>query len=170
MAVRVLVVHYSRSGRTQVMAEALAAALRADLEELREPGSGREGALGFALSAIDTLLGTSADLAPPAKDPSAYDLVAIGGPVWLHRPASPVLAYLNLQRDRLPRVAFFATYDWMGHEKALRRMSAAAGKAPVGQLALRRAELSSSEAAGRVARFAQDLLARIAPPPALTST
>jgi hypothetical protein len=90
--------------------------------------------------------------------------------VWLHRPASPVLAYLKLQRDRLPRLAFFATYDRLGHEEALRRMGAAAGKAPIGQLALRRAELANDEAARRVARFARELLVSIAPPPALTST
>src|SRR5512133_3383423 len=108
MPARVLVLHYSRTGRTRSIAEFLARALGADLEEIREPDRDRRGVPGFLRSGVEALLGASAEIEGPRRDPSAYDVAVIGGPVWLHRPASPVRTYLRRERDRLPHIALFA--------------------------------------------------------------
>jgi hypothetical protein len=164
MAAQTLVVYYSRTGRTRALAETLAAELDADIEEIREPGSSRSGILGFLRSGLAALRGVSAEIAPRQHDSGAYALVVIGGPVWLHRPSSPVRAYLSLECERLPRTAYFATYDWMGADAAIERMSAVTRQVPLARLAVRRADLARDTIAPRITCFTRCLLAEIAPP------
>lgn len=157
---RALVVYYSRTGHTRAVAEALAAALTADLEELRNP-TDREGVFGYLRSGTEALLAASTELASPKHDPGAYDLVVVGGPVWAMSVSSPVRTYLWLERERLARVAFFATYGGMGADHAFDQMALVAGRFPLGKLALREADLEAGAHAARVASFAKDLLAQL---------
>lgn len=163
---RALVVYYSRTGHTRAVAEALAAAMGADLEELRNP-TDREGIFGFLRSGTEALLEASTEIASPGRDPGAYELVVVGGPVWAFSVSSPVRTYLWLERERIARVAFFATYGGMGADHTFDQMTLLAGRFPLGKLALREADLEAGAHAARVASFAKDLLAQL-PVPAIT--
>jgi flavodoxin len=153
---RALVVYYSRTGHTRTIAEALAPALGADVEELRDPTE-RRGVLGYLRSGLEATLGVLAPIDAPEHDPSSYDLVVIGGPVWGGVP-SPIRTYLWLERARLPRTAFFVTYGGFGAESVLEQMGALAGKKPVATLAVREREMG--EHARRVKELVEALVAR----------
>ena len=79
-----LVVYYSLTGHTRQIAEAIAAALDADLEAIEDTFN-RDTVLGRPRSAIEGLLGLSSSISPPKHDLSEYDLVVVGTPVWSAR-------------------------------------------------------------------------------------
>lgn len=65
---KIQVIYYSRSGNIRRIAQALAEALRCDLEEITEPKS-RSGLLGYMRSAMEALL----------KQPAAIDIGRMKG-------------------------------------------------------------------------------------------
>jgi len=75
-----LVVYYSLTGNTRQIAEAIAAALDADLEVIEDTFN-RDTVLGRPRSAIEGLLGLRSSITPPKHDLSEYDLVVVGTPV-----------------------------------------------------------------------------------------
>jgi flavodoxin len=153
---RILVVNYSRTGHTRLVAEELARALHADSEEIRDSGD-RDGVLGYARSALEALFGVSCEIRVPVLDPARYDLVVIGTPVWNASVSTPARTYLWLERDRLPRVAFFVTHGGSGSGRALAQMRALAGKAPLATLVVREREITGSAHHAKVARFAKSI-------------
>src|SRR3974390_2834355 len=112
-ASRILVIYYSRTGTTREVARSLTAALQCDSEEIVEDGS-RRGMLGYLRSLLGALRQSPARIAAAGKDPSSYDLIVIGTPVWAWSVSSPVRAYLIGNRARLPAVAFFCTLGGAG--------------------------------------------------------
>ncbi|MGZ3295282.1 MAG: flavodoxin family protein [Xanthobacteraceae bacterium] len=114
-ASRMLVVFYSRSGKTRRVAEALAEALKCDLEEITEPKP-RTGFLGYLRSLLEARRKRPSIIAPNKHDVLSYDLVVIGTPVWAWSLSSPVRAYLMTTAGQLPDVAFFCTLGGKGSE------------------------------------------------------
>lgn len=70
-------VFYSRSGFTRIVAEDLARALNADLEELVDTKN-RAGVLGYLRSSFDGARGRLTQLKPLSQGPGAYDVVVVG--------------------------------------------------------------------------------------------
>jgi len=133
---KLLIVYYSRSGRTREVARAIANASAAELEEIREETS-RAGLLGYVRSGFEGFLGSEPATFPAQKDPRAYDVVIIGSPTWGASVSSPVRAYMAAQRRALPEVAFFCTMSGeRGGDRLLAQMSDLAGKSPLAKLAL----------------------------------
>lgn len=153
---RILVVYYSRTGTTRKLAAAVAAALGCDSEAIVEPSS-RSGMLGYLRSALEARRQVPSRIAAAAKDPSRYDLVVIGTPVWAWSLSSPVRAYLLANKAKLPAVAFFCTLGGAGSDKAFAQMQEVAGKPPVDCLAVTAAEVASGNYGPRVAMFAEAL-------------
>lgn len=130
-----LVVYFSRSGRTRRLAESLARAFGADVDEIRERRD-RAGILGYLRSGYEAVKGVEPRLLPPVCDPRDYRRVIIGGPVWGGHACSPVRAWLVRHRRALREVAFFCTYGGSGAEHALDEMARLAGRPPRTTLAV----------------------------------
>jgi flavodoxin len=139
---RTLIVYHSRSGRTRRVAQALARRLGADLEEIRivQP---MEGALGYAACAIEAIAELTPALRPMRKDPSDYELVVIGTPVWFWNLSSPVRSWLEQHRRLHGRVAFFCTMGGSGAQRVFAAMARLLGKQPVATLALTDAQIEA---------------------------
>lgn len=159
----VLVVYFSRSGHTKRLAAAIAHALGADLEEIRDRAE-RQGVTGYLRCELETILGATSAIERPRHDPSRYDLVVVGGPVWMADVSTPVRTFLWLERERLPHVAFFVTLGGFGSGRAFGKMRKLAGKAPSATLAIRESELANGALAERVRAFADALVARARAP------
>ncbi|MDR5777497.1 MULTISPECIES: hypothetical protein [unclassified Caballeronia] len=127
---RVLVVCFSRSGRTRSLGTTLAACLRADFEAITEPAD-RAGVSGYLRSLADTLFGRSVRLDPPQHNVTRYDVVIIGTPVWAGKVSAPVRAWLAANRRKLPHVAFFCTQRACGAATVFADMKKFVGKQPV---------------------------------------
>ena len=158
MKPRILVVHYSRSGRTRLVGTEIARALHADTEEIHDFVH-REGVVGYLRSAVEALCGVSCEIRVPVLDPTSYDLVVVGTPVWNASVSTPARTYLWLERARLPRVAFYVTHGGSGSGRALRQMRELAGKAPVATLVVRERDVVAGTHHARLARFARSVAA-----------
>jgi flavodoxin len=152
---KALVVYYSRTGNTEKVANEIAQALGADTETIIDKKS-RKGPIGWLSAGKDSTRKIPADIEEPKKEPSAYELVVIGTPVWAWTVSAPVLAYLNKFTGKLPEVAFFLTYDG-NMEKTFEDMTAAAGKTPKATLAVHHKELKRGAHAGQVKEFVAKL-------------
>jgi len=105
----ILVVYYSRTGKTRMVAEKLAALLGADLEEITERKR-RGGPLGFLGACRDAFFGGRGDLmAAPATE--GRQIVLVGTPVWAGGPTPAVRAFLAGAGLAGKRVCAFCTFD-----------------------------------------------------------
>jgi flavodoxin len=148
----VLVVYYSRTGGTRQVAQTLADALGADVEEIVDTRE-RKGFWGYLRAGLGAMLAKPAAIQEPVRDPAAYRLVVVGTPVWSSSVSTPVLAYFKRRGQAIPRAAFFLTHGGSGAERVFRQMEALCGKRPVASLALRMIELPASRSNEKVEAF-----------------
>lgn len=120
---KILVVFYSRGGRTRSVARQLAEMLGADVEELVAAGK-RTGRLGLLRCVVEALAEIRPRISAIRREPSAYDIVVVGSPVWAARVSSPVRTYLCRYASVMPRVALFCTMGSSGAEQCLGEMGA----------------------------------------------
>ena len=156
IALKILVIYYSRTGATRRLAEAIANALQADIEPIIDREN-RSGIFGYLRSVAQSLQKRDALIEPMKTDPASYDLVVIGTPVWAWSVSSPVRAYLAAYRGHLPDVAFFCTMGGRGSEHAFKEMQVIAGKAPRANCALTAREVASETYGAHIAQFLEQL-------------
>jgi hypothetical protein len=111
----VLVVYYSRSRTTRAAAEAIARALDADIEALRDR-TNRSGVFGYVRSGLEATLSRPTVLEPQLRDPRRYEVVIVGTPVWNASVSAPVRTYLDTNRGRFEKVAFSLTEGGWGDD------------------------------------------------------
>jgi len=148
-----LVAYYSRTGNTKTVAEAVANSLNADVE----PISSDTERKGMGRLVMQALFKVQARIGQTTKDPSLYDVVVVGTPVWAHTLSSPVRTYLAKNKSKFKSVAFFCTYGGSGSERALKNMESFCGKTAVGTLAVVEKDVKSGEYMEKVKRFATEL-------------
>ncbi|MCF2872455.1 hypothetical protein L0664_15375 [Octadecabacter sp. G9-8] len=110
-----LILFYSRTGTTMNVANALGAALSADIKEIKCPRY-QGGWFAYLRAGYDSVKGRLPPIDVPDLSIEGYDLVIIGAPIWTSYPALPLRSFLA-QKPRLSgRVAVFFTFG--GHSPA----------------------------------------------------
>jgi flavodoxin len=150
--VQVLVVYYSRTGRTRALAETVAHLADADIEPLRNSRK-RTGRLGWALSLLDALRCARGRIEPPACDPTEYDLVLIGTPVWADGPAPPARAFARDCGGQCKHVAFFATHWGPQPGRTFGELAELADQLPVGTLSVAASQVGTDACEHRAREF-----------------
>jgi flavodoxin len=159
---RALIAYYSRTGNTKALAREIRVTLGGDLEEIVDR-TNRRGILGYLRSGRDGWLNRRSKLAPTAVDPSAFDLVVIGTPVWSASLSSPVRTFLLDHAKTLPAVAFFCTMGGRGSDRVFQQMEAICGKPPIATLARTERQLAVSDLPDAVVAFASRLRGALGP-------
>lgn len=159
---RSLVIYYSRSGKTKSIAERIARATGADLEEILEV----ERHESYARSAIDAVLKRKPALRPLGRALDDYDLIFIGTPIWRMNAVPAIQALLSTQSWEARAIALFCTMGGMGDKKAFRTMrNLTPGAHVVGELGLDGTAFKDESALdARVATWASRMQAGLAPP------
>jgi flavodoxin len=155
---KALVVYYSRTGHTRKVAEDIAKELQCDREELVDTVN-RSGPIGWVNSGRQASQGAMTKLQPLKNDPSSYDIVIIGSPVWAAHVSTPVRTYLAENKEKIKKVAFFTTLGNIGDESTFKDMETICGKTPAAILAVRVKELKKGEAGDAIKAFASRLFA-----------
>lgn len=160
---KTLVVYFSNSGNTRTVARALAEQFDADIEELREQGSRpllqvpREGEKPDGLSVMKAAMGGflrfSSQIEDPRYEPSAYDLVIVGSPIWAGGITPAVRSYLKEHRRHLQAVAFFCTGETPEKGHALNQMQKTVRKEPIAVMSVPADEISKHNVDTRISEF-----------------
>ncbi|HWE20152.1 MAG TPA: flavodoxin [Hyphomicrobiaceae bacterium] len=156
---KTLVAYYSLSGTTRPVAAALAEELGADVQEIR-CARYRPRFSGFIQAGYDSWADRLPSIETSKHPPSGYDLVVIGGPMWVWRAATPVRAYLHREASKLANVAFFLTLGGAPADKAFREMQALAGRAPTATLVVSQVDVTAGQFNPAVRSFAAALRER----------
>ena len=98
--IKTLVVCYSRTGNTALLADKISKLFGADSDRIICKES-YDGWLGYWCRAFHSLNDTKVAIEDAKLSPAKYDLVIVGGPVWGSRIASPVRTYLRQQKHGL---------------------------------------------------------------------
>ncbi|MGE5556920.1 MAG: flavodoxin family protein [Caulobacteraceae bacterium] len=151
-----LVVYYSRSGHTRKVAETITGMLKCDVEEIIDIAD-RSGITGYMRSGFEAMMKKQTILKNAQKDPSKYDLVIIGTPVWALSVSSPVRTYMLQNRDKFKNVAFFCTYGSVGADSTFAQMEEICGKKPIGSLGLRDMDLRNDAGISRIKKFISEI-------------
>lgn len=152
---KAIVIYYSKSGRTRSVAKSIARELNADIEEIREAG-GKRSVIGTMFGAI---LGRRPKVEKLNQSVEAYDLIAIGTPVWGGSPVPAVESFLASVDLGGKAIALFCTMGGSGDAKTFAKMESLLQDSRVaGRLSLNRSQTADpSRIDERVRRWLKDL-------------
>lgn len=153
---KTLVVYYSRDGHSRKVAQAIADALKCDIEEIKETQS-RTGIIGWIMAGGDACRKKIVPIAEFSKNPADYDLVVIGTPIWAWTMVPAIRSWLDKFGKNLKQVAFFATMGGSGDKKAFAQMEELCGKAPIATSAFIDRETNTDAHKIKLDNFVKDL-------------
>ncbi|MEO1282025.1 MAG: hypothetical protein AAFV69_09850 [Pseudomonadota bacterium] len=159
---RSLVIHYSRTGNTATVADALAKEFDADVLELSCAKYGR-GPIRYLFAGYDSVRGNLPEINAPDFIAEAYDLVLLGTPIWTSYPSLPMRAFLAKKPSLPKRICLFLTYG--GHsppEKAVEQLQTALPQPIETSLTLGPAELKQPKLTAVISTFADRIKANSA--------
>src|SRR5512136_1078499 len=149
---KILVVYYSRDGRTRKVAERIAQNLKADLQEIA-PLKGYKGFFGFFRAGSQAMRGKIPAIKPLEKDPAGYDLIIFGTPIWASRMSSPLRAAITEHKPKIKKYAFYCVSGDENQPKAEADVRELIGAAPVAVLSLTSLEVIKDKAGDKIAVF-----------------
>lgn len=151
---KTLIVYYSRTGATRKAAEMLAQKLGAEIEELKDMVD-RSGATGYLAAGRDATLRRLTKLEPAKHNPADFDLVVIGTPIWSWNLSAAARTYLEEQKGKLNKVAFFCTMGGSGDSRARKDLEKILGHEVIAELSLTTKEVIKDEFEGKVSAFVE---------------
>jgi flavodoxin len=147
----ILVVYYSRTGMTNMVAREIASACNADLEVIKcEAGEDKKN---YLTALFEAGLHLKASIHSSRHSPDDYDLVIIGTPIWGWNMSSPVRAYIEEHRHQFKNLAFFCTFGGAGYQKVFKDMENIAGQEPIASLELTEAEIKKDHHHEKIKTF-----------------
>ncbi|MBR3140268.1 MAG: flavodoxin [Methanobrevibacter sp.] len=138
-----LVAYYSRTNITKKLAENIANEIDADIDEIT-PKVNYQGKMGYARGGKHAIQEKIVDLEGLKFDPSEYDMVYVGGPIWAGKAANPVISYLKQNEGKFNNVKFFLTAGGSGFEGGFSQMEKYSKK-PLKTLALTTKEVKKDD-------------------------
>jgi flavodoxin len=149
---KTLVVYYSRTNTTKKVGDKIAEMLESDVEVLDDIKK-RSGALGYIKCGREATIKELPKINKPKLDPSKYDLVIIGTPIWAWTMSSLIRTYITNMKDKFSNVAYFCTMGGSGDKKAFSHMSEIIGKNPKATLTLLTKEVVKENYIEKVEQF-----------------
>lgn len=151
-----LIIYFSRTGRTRKVAKAIQEATGFDLEEIKEK-AGRVGTLGYLKSGMESTRRMLPQIIPLTHDPSLYDIVIIGTPIWASNMSSPIRAFITEYKNKINKIAIFCTGDGVDPEKVFISISELLRKEPMATFGLVGPEREDESASKKIQEFAAKL-------------
>jgi len=154
---KVLVVYYSRTGHTKLVAEHLAEKFQADLEPLVDQKN-RAGFFSILSAGNDAIGSKATTLSPLKHNPKDYAVILIGGPSWYGNTTPAVRTFITQNDLSGKKIGLFGMCHFTGVEHAILEASelivkdkALAKKIPT--LPLREGELKEDVLAKKIDAF-----------------
>ena len=152
---KTLISYYSRTGNTAKIAKELAKNLKADLETVHDTKN-RQGPIRWFLAGGDGMGKKITTIKKTKYDPTKYDLVVIGTPIWVN--ATPAIrTYIQQNVKGLKKVAFFCTMGGTNSESVFADLQAETSKKPIATLAIRGKDVKARNYSHVLREFANKL-------------
>ena len=153
---KILVVFYSRSGKTKKVAGKISELLKCEIEEIIDMKN-RKGIPGFLSAGTDANLRKLTAIKEIKNNPSLYDMVIIGTPIWSSNISTPIRTYLSLCKEEFKKVAFFCTRLGSDSKKVFADMKNLSQKTPIALLELTSREVARDQYMQKVKEFIKNL-------------
>ncbi|MDD5066944.1 MAG: flavodoxin domain-containing protein [bacterium] len=152
-----LVVFYSRTGRTRKIAERIASRLQSEKEEIIDRKK-RRGFVAWFVAGADAVRKKLTEIEGIKKDPSSFDVVILGTPVWGDSMVPALRTYITQFRDKIKRVAFFyCSGGTEGSQKIFPDMEELTGRKPVATVHFGVSEIGKKDFPDKIKKFSDDV-------------
>jgi len=121
---KVLVVYYSKTGKTKLVAKEIAATLNANIRRVEEIKK-RKGFLGFISDvshARKEKCSEITEIKPMDFNLDNYDLLFLGTPVWALKPTPAINTFISKANFKDKKVIIFVTMAAFGGETVIKLM------------------------------------------------
>lgn len=154
---KILVVYYSRTGNTRVLANDISRELHCDIEEISTTAS-YSGFWGIQRAFFHALFKRNPIIKRLNKNIDEYDLVIIGSPVWFNNIPGPIRSFLERYQNDFNSVAFFLSQQNSSSSKhSFESMRKSCKKIPVAEFSVSLSELRSGNYKEKVSSFINEL-------------
>ena len=119
-----LVVYYSLTGKTKLVAQVIAEALNAKLVEIKETKSRKPGPSIYAIGGLEATMNKRSKINPVDVDLKQHDTIFIGSPIWNSRPAPAINSFIYQTNFEGRSIIPFFTMYGDNSEKALANITA----------------------------------------------
>ena len=116
-----LIIYYSKTKKTEVVAETLANELNGDIIRIKDVNE-RSGFLNRFSSAVDAFREKKTEIYPDNIDLTDYDVVYIGTPTWASNPAPAIITLIDKLNLKNKDLILFTTMSNSGGDNSLKRM------------------------------------------------
>jgi len=119
-----LVVYYSLTGKTKLVAKVIAEALNATLVEIKETKPRKLGPLVYLIGGFAATINRGSKINPVDVDLKQHERIFIGSPVWNSRPAPAINSFIYQTNFEGRSIIPFFTMGGDNAEKALANITA----------------------------------------------
>ena len=154
---KTLLVYYSRTGNTRMIANAISESIECDVEEIVEKDK-RKGIIGYIKSGYQASRGKVNHIEDSKYDISVYDLLIIGTPVWASKMSVPVRTYLKKNMEKIPLLACFCTCGGSGIEKTIEDISNYVNTTPLASFGAKSSDIKDGTYKNMIEKFASDVI------------
>jgi flavorubredoxin len=147
-----LVVYYSLTGKTRLVARVISEALNGTLLEITEARPRKPGLLTYLTGGFAAVMNRGSEINPVAVDLKQHEKIFIGSPVWASRPAPAVNSFIYQTNFEGRSVVPFLTLGGDDAKRALANMTAKIEKSQgkvVGSFAVTSQEVPDEEILAR---------------------
>ena len=116
-----LIIYYSQSGKTELVAHTLAKNLRADVLRIKDLKN-RKGFKNKLFASINAFRESKTDIAPAKVDLTDYDTIIFGTPTWAGNPTPAILTIIDRCNLTGKDVILFATMESSRGETNIERL------------------------------------------------
>lgn len=157
--IKMLVVFYSQTGSTREVAESISKSFNCDIEEIKEKEN-RKGIFKNIIEIKDAILGNEVDICDCERDPSEYDVVIIGTPVWASHITPAIRTYISKNKDKIKCTAFFNTHgtEKIKISKVFKDFDKIIVKKPKALMGISNAEIKNGDYEKKIEIFGADLI------------
>jgi flavodoxin len=150
--VKPLVVYYSLTGKTKLVAQVIAEALNATLLEIKETKPRKSGPFIYLTGGAAAFMNRGSKIDPIDVDLKQYERIFIGSPNWGSRPAPAINSFIYQTNFEGRSIIPFFTMGGTNPEKALANITAKierSGGKVVGSFAITTYRVSDEEIIAR---------------------
>jgi len=135
-----LVLFYSRSNRTKIVATKIAEELNCDKEEIIDLKN-RIGILGWIIAGKDAIQKKLTEIKPITKNLDSYEQIIIGTPVWAGNITPAIRTFVKNYYKKFKKVIFFCTMASSGDKNIFKELELLCEQKPVLNLSIKQAEI-----------------------------